>query len=644
VTWTLSGGDAQTAYEVKIFSAAQYGAAGFDPATSAPTYFSGTVPNGSTTAPVFVGLVNGGTYRAYVRVASGTIFAYSWSSWVSSTFQILVFIEDVASPTPTNGSTVTTSRPTLGGNVATPMGGNIRMRRQWNFARDSGFTTETVVVTETTLSVLPVGAFPFPSLPSRLPSGTWFMRARTLDEFWSATTPNSNVGNWSATTSFAVAHQPSSGSWAPRSNNSVVWNGGTVTLSWVFGDPDGEDYQSAFEISVGIAGDVGSTAQSGVVTTPQQDSDNYSYAFTLPSTAYRDVQLAWKIRVRDQDGTWSGWSADQNFYARGEGTVTITSPGGTVSTPTPSVAWTYSGSGGRTQSQWRVTIFTSTGLTAASTGWISSAAGSWAITNGAIGIDSTYTAVVDVIDSAGIQATASQAFSASYVRPPSISFTVDSIDFANTGAMIVDWSGASPASNFVSWRIYRRVTGSSVWKFLKEITSGPVRSFTDFTCPGGVSVDYALVQTVYNDTFGVAVESDRISTSVNADCQNYLIVVPDNTSLNLKLEHVTAEEFDEEYEQETLNLIGRGRRSEVGSRWGFSGKITARLYDSTDSARSQHIRLQNIRRSGLKAYLRNPFGDVFAVGLIGINGNRIPGVGTRELLSVTIDYSEIEDD
>lgn len=92
VAWTYSDpeGDHQERYWVKVFSAAQYGAGGFNPETSTATWGSGQVLSSATSATP-AKLANG-TYRAYVKVAdvgSGG----RWGPWAFSGFVV-----NVASP------------------------------------------------------------------------------------------------------------------------------------------------------------------------------------------------------------------------------------------------------------------------------------------------------------------------------------------------------------------------------------------------------------------------------------------------------------------------------------------------------------------------------------------------------------------
>lgn len=100
VTWNYfdADNDPQSRAQVRVFSLAQYSISGFDPATSPNTWDSGELfgPVESLDA-IGVDLMNGTTYRAYVRVAHDWEGADEnnlgvwWSSWaVSNTFTVAV--------------------------------------------------------------------------------------------------------------------------------------------------------------------------------------------------------------------------------------------------------------------------------------------------------------------------------------------------------------------------------------------------------------------------------------------------------------------------------------------------------------------------------------------------------------------------
>lgn len=71
VTWSVvyPSGAGETSYQVRTFSAAQYGAGGFNPATSVATDDSGVVSSGSTVSyQVQTSLPAGSSFRSYVQV------------------------------------------------------------------------------------------------------------------------------------------------------------------------------------------------------------------------------------------------------------------------------------------------------------------------------------------------------------------------------------------------------------------------------------------------------------------------------------------------------------------------------------------------------------------------------------------------
>lgn len=70
-TWAYSDteGDPQERFRVKVFSAAQYSAGGFDPNTSTPTVDSGEIYSSATSWACTADLTNGTTYRAFIFVS-----------------------------------------------------------------------------------------------------------------------------------------------------------------------------------------------------------------------------------------------------------------------------------------------------------------------------------------------------------------------------------------------------------------------------------------------------------------------------------------------------------------------------------------------------------------------------------------------
>jgi hypothetical protein len=91
VTWAFADtdGETQAFYQIKVFTAAQYGAGGFDPVTSVATWDSGEIASSDNTA-IIEELLLSATYRAYVRVAKDVNGTPFWSDYAFSQFVLNV--------------------------------------------------------------------------------------------------------------------------------------------------------------------------------------------------------------------------------------------------------------------------------------------------------------------------------------------------------------------------------------------------------------------------------------------------------------------------------------------------------------------------------------------------------------------------
>lgn len=92
VSWTFSKDTSspagQAKYQVKVFTAAQYGIGGFDPATSPFTYDSGVVASATSSHSIPVHTLRPGTYRCYVRAATTNAGQDQWAPYKFSSFTL----------------------------------------------------------------------------------------------------------------------------------------------------------------------------------------------------------------------------------------------------------------------------------------------------------------------------------------------------------------------------------------------------------------------------------------------------------------------------------------------------------------------------------------------------------------------------
>lgn len=566
------------------------------------------------------------------------------SGTTANIVEVYVDFLTAAIPVPTNvtpaaGSVVTSSRPAVNA-TATSVGTNFEnagtggVAREWQFASDAGFTTNVTLVTEASYAKTKDTSIAPAWGSARLAQGTWYVRCRTV---WHA----GGVSAWSAANTFTVAHVPSTGNRVPSSGNTYLYSG-TRLLDWDFSDIDPEDTQTALQVQMWKLSDPASPIDSGkVVSTSSQ------HILTVPDATWKDVELRWKVRVYDLDDVVSAYSSEQSFFLRDAPIVNITSPtvNQVITTSAPLITWNMSGTAGRTQAQWKVDITnTTTGVLAISSGWVAGTATEWQVPTPSVLVGPNYSVMVSVIDSLNLTNSSAHAFTSSYAAPTVATFTVSGANYASAGYNLIDWSGATLDSDFANWRVYRRLVGLTTWTLLFETATPTVRSFQDFTAPSQYAIEYSVVQVDYS--FGVKVEGVYSAIATTGTLVHYMIVCPAVPVLNVILYHVSADQFSDESEEATINLIGRGRRLEVGTRYGQTGSLEASLRDQSGgpSARVQRIAIEGLRnaaRSGYELYLLNPFGDVWRVSIGAATVSRVAGVGLHEMATVSITYSEI---
>ena len=204
VQWTYTdpdSADPQTFYEVRVFTAAQYGAGGFDPATSTATWESGKVESSEPGAFVGDGLLSA-TYRAYARVAKSVNGQPFWSDWGYSAFTISV------TPPPTV-TVVAAWAATEGKATLTLEGGNpVGFTSQYFQVQRSDNSGVTWALLRDGNNVTPSGSYTAEVLDYEAPRGlTVRYRARSIGvsgeeripSAWSAVIPQvlvTNDGTW----------------------------------------------------------------------------------------------------------------------------------------------------------------------------------------------------------------------------------------------------------------------------------------------------------------------------------------------------------------------------------------------------------------------------------------------------------------
>lgn len=174
------------------------------------------------------------------------------------------------------------------------------------------------------------------------------------------------------------------------------------------------------------------------------------------------------------------------------GTVSITSPAtdsasGYTASSMP-ITWSFTGTSGATQVQYRVTMKKSgagTNPFIVDSGWVTGSATTYTVSGLASGV--SYDVTVSVIDTASATSSATRVVVATYTRsvPPVLSASTTDQGVLLTVSNPIDGSRPQVTSN----RIYRRLTGSAADLELIA-TVGVNGSYLDRTVRSGTSYDY----------------------------------------------------------------------------------------------------------------------------------------------------------
>ena len=638
VDWAFVAGTdgpaTQSKFRVKIFDAATYGGGGFDPDTSSPYMDSGVITSSTTAWTPSSNLPNNETFKAYVQTyATLNGVDQKSSDWGASP----AFAMAIPIPTPTNvqpytSTTYTTPTPALDADGSSSL---IRTTREWQIASDTGFTTNLQTFQENVLRYnhTTAGAFAFNG--TALAQGTWYVRARFVGEF-------GTNGSYASYNTFTVSHPPAAALWWPTGGVSYEWDA-TPQVFWNFSDDYPSDDQTAYQVELWVDGLKGSTLVDSTKTTSTTKSHTFG---TLSDATYKNVLLRIRVKVWDVDDVAGAWSNETTFYLRDLPTATITYPATVINEDNPTVTWTFTGTGApaTTQAKYRVRVTDTTqSVVVEDSGTIASTATSYVVSGPVIIPGNTYSVQLDLTDSVGLIGTdTNSGLTTTFSLPDTPTFYPDGSSFLGTGGVRIDWSGSTADANLLGWKVYRRLSGLVTWKEVYDgSTDANTRSFVDYTCPAGQSVEYGVTQIVDNLSGG-SIESATSVETFQGECDKYFLVSNDDPTLNIELFHVTGDNFSDEKEMTAVNLIGRGRRIEYGTRFGRTGQLTAQIRDTSSmTARQQRLFIEEIRNSGQVIYLRSPFGDVWEVALSGISFTREAGVGTREFGSLSIDYTEV---
>lgn len=549
---------------------------------------------------------------------------------------------------------VTNDRPTIRVQAQNSnLYSNVYGKLEFQIATDTGFTTNLQTYTEadanfssfsaTSGTVPPIRTLVYNITQAQgLFSGTWFIRARVLDDLGGSSA-------YSTTTSFVISHPPVASPVSPSTGVSRIYGTGDVVHTWTFSDTEQFDTQSAYRLVI-VRNDTGATVSDSGKVVSSLKSVTVNIAVGL-----KDIPLQWSVSLWDSDDVQGPFSTPAVYTLMDPPTVIVTGPteGGTINTALPVVTWSFSAGGTRTQRAFRVRIWNLDATPdeeVADTAWIFDSVTTYAFTEQILMEGVNYRADVYVQDTAGLTNNDSNSFLTDWLPPVGIALTAVADPFKAT----LTWTDAAQDTDWVGYRVYRRYQVPSmvemdlndtatVYELLAEVTNVSTSyTYYDYTMPLNKSVDYLVVQVA--DRFGSLLESDLSApdTVVSPGNRYYFVPeVPVGTIVSFEASYVTGDNFTRDIEQSTLHVLGRGRQVQVGDDLGYSGSLTLKLRNPV-TARGDREFLEFLASDDAgNLYIRSPFGDVLYVSLGPPSFSRLAGSGNSDLGDLTITYTQV---
>jgi hypothetical protein len=344
---------------------------------------------------------------------------------------------------------------------------------------------------------------------------------------------------------------------------------------------------------------------------------------TTGAAAPLTYETTYKYRVRyyDSKGARGSWTSYTTFKPSVSPTITISSPAdaGTVGSPSFSVSWAMSSSGGKGQNSYRVKIVrTADSVTMVDTGQVFSSATSYVVPAGYLQNTFQYAITVYAWDTDQMVTPSpdTNTVTATWSAPAAIAdFVVaDNIDLsANT----MNWtaSALSP-TDFRQYVIYRRLLTSSTWGVLTTIPSQSIVYWADFTAADATSYEYKITQLkiIPGDVDIESADSDIGSSSLDTD--QWFVVGADRSASHIFDLPVIQAPCTDPVQQEVFEPLGTSRKVIVRGRvMGAEG--TLQCHWDTSQRDAALAQVDYIKNNAGPHLLKSPFGDVWSVQFSG---------------------------
>lgn len=189
-----------------------------------------------------------------------------------------------------------------------------------------------------------------PGPGSALTQGTWYWRARVIAD-------KGPIGAWSATQSFSVSHPPTATPTYPTPNAIIPYtSANSYPFSWLRSDTEPFDSQTAYRIIIRRLDTLANVVDTGFVSSSILSA---TLSIDFQANGLVEAPLDWSVQLKDQDGVTGPASTPVQFIVGYQPAIAILSPNAVddVTTAMPSITWSVTGYGSRTQRAFRISIY-----------------------------------------------------------------------------------------------------------------------------------------------------------------------------------------------------------------------------------------------------------------------------------------------
>jgi len=262
-----------------------------------------------------------------------------------------------------------------------------------------------------------------------------------------------------------------------------------------------------------------------------------------------EKSYTWVARIFD-GYVLGAYNAPSTFTTVSAPSVAITShaEGDTIASPNPTITWSYTGYGGRTQTTYRIRILNNATVVYDS-GSVSSSGTSASIPTGYLLNGNVYTVIVTVTDTFNLVSNSTPVNIITIWTPPSAIGSITATGDATTASVLLEWErSALTASVFVRYEIYRQI-GTDDEVIIAQINDIETLSWTDYFIASGKEITYRIIQ---YELVGIeAVPSTNVYDNVTVTFRDMWLTDTSDTSVRVRLRDNPSKSFNTKRQEES---------------------------------------------------------------------------------------------